>query len=105
MGREALESGDFQGIPLMTGTCRDEGLLILSHILKEPARWDTQRERADLWAKTDRQTDKYRQTDRYRQTDAYKKEPTIYGQRQTDRHIDIDRQTVRRGNQQSFGQR
>ena len=39
--REALESGDFQGIPLMTGTCRDEGLLILSHILKEPARWDT----------------------------------------------------------------
>lgn len=38
--REALESGNFQGIPLMTGTCRDEGLLILSHILKEPARWN-----------------------------------------------------------------
>ena len=38
MLREALEKGDFQGLPLMTGTCRDEGLLILSHILKEPTR-------------------------------------------------------------------
>ena len=36
--REALESGDFEGLPLMTGTCRDEGLLLLSHILKEPQR-------------------------------------------------------------------
>jgi len=38
--RQALLDGDASFVPLMTGTCRDEGLLNVSHILKEPIRWN-----------------------------------------------------------------
>ncbi|XP_023349863.1 para-nitrobenzyl esterase isoform X2 [Eurytemora carolleeae] len=38
--RQALLDGDVQCVPLITGTCRDEGLLNMSHILKEPVRWN-----------------------------------------------------------------
>ena len=37
--REALlEGGDFL-VPLMTGTCKEEGILNVSHIIKEPIRY------------------------------------------------------------------
>jgi len=38
--RLALLEGDVEFVPLMTGTCRDEGILNVSHILKEPLRWN-----------------------------------------------------------------
>ena len=38
LSRQALLDGDVQCVPLITGTCSDEGLLNMSHILKEPIR-------------------------------------------------------------------
>ena len=37
--RQAILDGDVHCVPLITGTCRDEGLLNMSHILKEPIRF------------------------------------------------------------------
>ena len=37
--REALISGKFGRVPLLTGICSEEGVLIVSDLIKEPKRW------------------------------------------------------------------
>ena len=37
--RDALISGQFSAVPLLTGVCSEEGIMMVSHIIREPERW------------------------------------------------------------------
>jgi len=38
--RDALIDGEFNKIPLLTGVCSDEGIMMVSHLIREPERWN-----------------------------------------------------------------
>ena len=37
--RDAIISGQFSLVPLLTGVCSEEGIMMVSHIVREPERW------------------------------------------------------------------
>ena len=37
--RQAILAGNFNKVPLLTGVCSEEGIMMVSHILREPERW------------------------------------------------------------------
>lgn len=38
--RDALLEGEFNKVPLLSGVCSEEGIMMVSHIIREPERWD-----------------------------------------------------------------
>ena len=37
--RAAIMTGRFSAVPLLTGVCSEEGIMMVSHIVREPERW------------------------------------------------------------------
>ena len=37
--RQAILAGQFNKVPLLTGVCSEEGIMMVSHIVREPERW------------------------------------------------------------------
>ena len=46
--REAILTGNFSKVPLLTGVCSEEGIMMVSHIVREPERWSLLAE-VDWW--------------------------------------------------------
>ena len=46
--REAILTGKFSKVPLLTGVCSEEGIMMVSHIVREPERWSLLAE-VDWW--------------------------------------------------------
>jgi len=38
--RDALIDGEFNKVPLLTGVCSEEGIMMVSHLIREPERWN-----------------------------------------------------------------
>jgi len=38
--RDALLDGEFNKVPLLTGVCSEEGIMMVSHVIREPERWN-----------------------------------------------------------------
>ena len=40
LARDALIDGEFNKVPLLTGVCSEEGIMMVSHLIREPERWN-----------------------------------------------------------------